>query len=105
MKIKFSHHYPKIWMQKRAELIAVRILDAQAVSINQDLKEYDTMWAEPDGDMGYYPLPQEGKLIQLIFLGNSEIPFCTLRRYTPEKYEYYKNCVHNVFDLLFEVEK
>lgn len=109
--LKFSHNYPKLWGQNKAELIAMRIIDAQAVAINKDLLEYDTKWEEWDGvtrdlygtpvwDEGYYPLPKDGKLIQLIFIGNKEIPFCTLRRYTPEKILYYRNLMNQVFDVV-----
>lgn len=124
--IKFSHHYPKIWNQKKAELIAVRILDAQAVQINKVLVEYDTrynnllVYARWDSELltklnyspemiglktGYYPLPEQGKLIQLIFVGDKDIPFCTLRRHTPKKYDYYKSCIHNIFDIVIEDTK
>ena len=116
-KINFSYNYPKLWGQKKAELIAIQIIDAQAVQINKDLLEYDTHWEDHTSYMkkhpelknimipidslyGYYILPKEGKLIQLIFLGDKNIPFCTLRKATKEKYEYYKNNLRNMFEIV-----
>ena len=93
-KIKFSHNYPKLWNQSNAVLVAIRTIDAQAVSINKDLIEYDTKHEE-----GYYELPKTGRLIQLIFVGNKEIPFCTLRSYTPEKYIFYQKTINECFNI------
>ena len=104
MQIKFSHNYPKLWHQKKAELLAVRIIDAQAVQINQDLIEYDTGFETVDDFMDiqkdYYQLPKQGKLIQLIFIGDKDIPFCTLRRHTEQKYQYYFSCIGEVFEVV-----
>jgi len=106
MKINFSHDYPKLWKQKKAELLAVRVIDAQAVAINKDLIEYDTKYILPDyspdftGGVCYYPLPKTGKLIQLIFVGDKDIPFCTLRRYIPTKYDYYKKGIGKIFEII-----
>jgi hypothetical protein len=109
-QIRFSHNYPKLWGQTKAELLAVRMIDAQAVAINKDLIEYDTKYIfnerydhhgeVQDYDEAYYELPKEGKLIQLIFIGNKQIPFCTLRRYTKEKYEYYQHNIGEIFDVV-----
>jgi hypothetical protein len=113
MQIKFSHNYPKIWGQKRAQLITVRLLDCQGVAINKVLLEYDTYWnnewgcawlqeLELERPDGYYELPKTGKLIQLVFLGDRDIPFCTLRRFTPEKFEYYRNLARQVFEVIID---
>ena len=103
--IKFSHTYLKLWEQKKGELIAVRILDARSVAVNKALLDYDTMYFDDLGNPEYYELSKEGKLIQLIFIGNFEIPFCTLRRYTKEKFEYYQNNIGEVFNIVIEEEK
>ena len=88
--IRFSHKYPKLWGQSTAELMRVNLL----ADINPTLLEYDTNWA--DGE--YYELPK-GKVIQLIFLGDLGIPFCTIRRYTDEKWKYYCGCVGDTFKI------
>lgn len=93
LKIKFSHDYPKLWGQKWAQLLAVRIIDA--ASVGPDLVDYDTITSNGE----YYELPKTGKLIQLVFLGDKGIPFCTLRRYTPEKLHYYVNAVSKGFNI------
>lgn len=92
-RIVFSKEYPKLWNQTEAVLIEVRILDAEMVAYNKDLIEYDTR--SKDGT--YYELPKKGQLLQLIFIGNRDIPFCTLRRATPEKESVYQNSIGHEF--------
>jgi hypothetical protein len=101
-KIKFSHHYPKLWKQTKAILIDIRILDAGLVQTNLELLHYDTVYHDEDY-WGYYDLSSEGDLIQLIFIGNYDIPFCTLRRHTKQKYDYYRNLLGQEFEI--EVKK
>ena len=71
--IKFSGDYPKLHGQTSAELIAVR-----DIRIDRDtpaeLLTYDT--TKSDGSR--YEL-KTGKYLQLIFVGNLGIPFCTIR--------------------------
>lgn len=105
--VKFSHEYLKLWYQKKGELLAVRIIDAQAVAKNKDLIEYDTKYYKEnptvaDSPFGYYPLPKTGKLIQLVFIGDKDIPFCTLRRHTEEKYKYYNSLIGKIIDVVME---
>jgi len=112
--IKFSHDYPKLWGQDTAELLAVRIIDSKDVS--EQLREYDTYWFEYppslnfrpwsyvggllnfDLNRGHYDLPK-GKLIQLIFIGNEGVPFCTIRRQTPQKEDYYRKSIGEIFEV------
>ena len=68
--------------------------------INDDLKEYDTLW-DNNGDLGYYKLPK-GLKLQLIFIGNKNIPFCTIRRQTPQKETYYRNLIGELFDVVIK---
>jgi hypothetical protein len=118
-EIKFSHKYPKMWNQIEgpATLLAIRILDAKDVQQNKDLIEYDTYWNDswdnnwcefeidiPHID-GYYPLPTSGKLIQLIFIGCKDIPFCTLRRHTEEKEKYYAGEIGKQFKVVLVDEE
>lgn len=94
MRIKFSSDYPKLWGQKTAELLQVRLL----ADINPDLIEYDTKNSQGE----YYQLP-DTPIIQLIFVGDKNIPFCTLRRYYEAKWEYYTDAVGERFKI--EVSK
>lgn len=88
--IKFSHNYPKLWGQKSAVLLRVCLLS----TVNPILREYDTKFAEGC----YYELPK-GKVIQLIFLGDNGIPFCTIRRFTDDKWGYYTHEIGRNFTI------
>lgn len=92
VEIKFSHEYPKLWGQKTAILLNVKIIDSN--SITEQLKEYDTKFAEGQ----FYPLP-EGRLIHLTFLGDKNIPFSSIRSFYPQKFDYYSSNVGKQFDL------
>jgi hypothetical protein len=94
--IKFSNDHPKLWGQKKGELLAVRRCFAGVVHKNKDLLEYDTKNCKGE----YYQLPKHNYLIQLIFLGDKQIPFCTLRRFDRQKYDFYQNNVGEIFDIL-----
>ncbi len=108
-QIKFSHEYPKLWNQKRAELIAVRMI-GKSKNFHKDLIEYDTKFRcnirldhhgnEQDWDEDYYKLQEGVDFIQLVFIGGKLIPFCTIRRYTKEKYEYYQNMIGEEFEVV-----
>ena len=74
--IKFSHEYPKLHGQTSAELLAVRPIKIDAHT-PKELLDYDTTY-----EGGRYPL-KSGDYIQLIFLGNLRIPFCTIRSAYP----------------------
>lgn len=44
-----------------------------------------------------------GKYLQLVFIGNYGIPFCTCRSAWPKsKVVYYKSCIGKNFDILIE---
>ena len=112
--IKFSHEYPKLHGQTSAELLAVK-----PIRIDRDtpdeLLEYDTTYYERLGyDKTYYAsfdlsdvptkkrfqLPT-GDYIQLIFLGNLRIPFCTIRKaWPPSKVEYYTAAIGETFAIV-----
>ena len=108
-KIGFSHHYPKLHGQTSAELLAVRPIRIDK-NTPKELLEYDTTYyvtrelSEVGLGLGtvkeYFPLPT-GDYIQLIFLGNLRIPFCTIRRaYPPSKVEYYKSKIGEQFEVM-----
>ncbi|MCJ7816343.1 MAG: hypothetical protein MUP55_00665, partial [Candidatus Aenigmarchaeota archaeon] len=74
----------------------------EEVQKNQALLQYDTYWEESSGAHGYYELPKKDKLLHLIFVGEKEIPFCTLRRHTPEKEKYYKELIGHNFRVVIK---
>lgn len=95
-QIKFSHKYPKLHKQNKATLLDVRIVSY--FSLSEDLIDYDTHWIE-NRDEGWYPLPHTN-LIHLTFLGESLIPFCTIRRHTVQKFAYYKSKIGDEFEVV-----
>lgn len=99
--IKFSHQYPKLHGQTSATLLAVRELSFPQ-DRNADLVEYDTTYPSTHG-VDYYPLP-DGPYLQLIFVGNKHIPFCTIRSkwggFRKNKKEYYESCIGKTFSII-----
>ena len=103
-QIKFSKIYPELWGQTTAELLAVKDITIDE-NTNKDLIEYDTKSA----DGSYYEL-KKGKYIQLVFLGNKNIPFCTIRskygasgqflRDMVDKTSYYKSKIGETFNIV-----
>ena len=72
MEIKFSSNYDKLWNQTSAELLSIKIINAEDVQLNKDLLEYGNL-CKDDKKLGIeakdkYQLPKTGKLIQLVFL-------------------------------------
>ena len=100
MIIKFSSDYPKLHGQTTAELLAVKPIRIDK-DTPKELLEYDTK--KVDGT--YYKL-RTGDYIQLIFLGNLGIPFCTIRskrnRFAEDKEIYYKQFVGKFFEIIKE---
>ena len=84
-KIKFSHYYgklhqvPLITQAKLLETIQVRLEDLSPAFL-----AYDT-------DNGKYKLPVQGLYIMLIFEKKNSNIFTTIRRFTPQKYEYFSS--------------
>lgn len=94
MTIRFSHDYPKLHGQTSATLLAVRPLRIDK-DTPKELIEYDTRY-----DGGYFPL-RTGDYIQLVFIGNLHIPFCTIRPAWPSsKKEYYQRYIGRTFDIV-----
>jgi hypothetical protein len=106
--IKFTHDYPKLWGQKQGRLILVKIIKKKELKENLALIEYDTYWC--DGGFkhkwnlfdeskisGYFSFPDSEHFIQLVFLGDKGIPFCTLRSFNEEKYKFYGSEIGNIF--------
>lgn len=109
LTIRFSHDYPKLHGQTSARLLAVLPLTIDAHT-PAELLEYDTtyyvkpfnsdtsIYAEKE----HYPL-KHGKYLQLVFIGNLRIPFCTIRAaYPPSKVQYYLSSVGQDFSIQVE---
>lgn len=92
--IKFSSDYPKLHGQTSAELLAVRPLRIDR-NTPPELLAYDTTKA--DGTR--FEL-KTGNYLQLIFIGNLRIPFCTIRAaYPPQKVQYYTGSIGEMFEI------
>lgn len=96
--LKFSHDYDKLpmqWEGQKAQLLFVRPILLQ----NQlpALLDYDTSIR---GD-GKYKLPKTGGYILLVFeLLETGAIFTTIRRFTYEKYEFYRKNLDRSFTLV-----
>lgn len=108
-RIKFSHDYPKLHGQITAELLAVRPIRIDR-NTPDELLEYDTTYYEKPfkdetslyAEKRRFPLPT-GDYIQLVFLGNLRIPFCTIRKaWPPQKVDYYKAAIGHDFVIHIE---
>lgn len=94
LEIKFRKNYPKLWNQTSAILIDINFRNRKF--LHKDFIEYDTK----SDDGTYYNL-SSGMLIQLVFIGNKGIPFCTIRRWTPGKANYYAEQLGKDFEIKY----
>lgn len=108
-QIKFSHTYLKMSYvgingNSKAELLQALAVDDKDLS--DAFIRYDTEFADIPSisgkitgyQRGCYELPK-GKLILLIFK-NSHGIFTTIRRWTPEKWKYYKGNEGSEFEVV-----
>lgn len=99
--INFSFEYTKLYYQETALLVAVYKTTKQRLS--KLFLSYDTCY-HADNAVKFYDLP-ETELIFLIFLGDQNIPFTTVRRYTDKKWNYYKSSIGQIFELKRGLDK
>lgn len=95
--IKFIEEYPKLHGQKSAQLIHVRYLP-KGEFIHPDFVEYDCR--KKSGEMYQLPIVNgftTEPMLQLVFLGNKIIPFCTMRRWEEKKSTYYQGMLDKEF--------
>lgn len=99
-EIKFNDNYPKLHGQQTATLVAVTRIKIDTEK-DKELLEYDTKKSD-----GTYSEIKNGLYMQLIFLGNKAIPFCTLRSALPaHKVEQYKAQIGRPFKIVIEEQK
>ena len=91
MDIKFTQRFTKLHDQKFARLLMV--VDSKFENLTEGFLAYDTD--------GRYPMPKEGNCLILIFMGNDNFLFTTVRDCrTPEKIQYYKSHVGRIFNII-----
>lgn len=99
--IKFAKQFLKLHGQTSAELIAVKILDTALMQPTdfEEMYEYD---CKAD-DGSYYPLNKDKTYTQLVFIGNKNIPFTTLRN--KDKYMDYIDMIGHTFNIEVENDR
>lgn len=93
--IEFNKEYTKLFYQTEGVLIA--LFKTKLDKLSPMMLSWDTEYNE-NGMRKHYHV-KGPDLIFLVFLGNFNIPFTTLRSYTPKKFEYYKNAMRERFEL------
>lgn len=62
--------------------------------------DYDTLYFDSENKQNYYQLP-EGKILVLLFGDIGNTSFTTIRRWTPEKEQYYRSHIGEMFKVEF----
>ena len=107
-KIKFSHHYWKLKEVKNGD--KAWLLEADKINlefITPTLREYDTLYFDKEDEKKYYPLPDKGDYLLLLFvIANKQTPtlFTTIRRWTPRKSLYYYSKKGTMFQVEIKEE-
>lgn len=94
-KIVFDYELCKLWGQTSAVLVAVRRIWLE--NVPAVFVEYDCRMAT--GEL--YRL-EGGECLQLVFVGNYGIPFCTVRRNEEGKELFYKSLLNRQFDIVIK---
>jgi len=101
-KIKFSHKYTKLADHFNDTIKTARLLGVFTIY----LQEQHAAFLNYDTDNGTYGLPTSGEYMILLFQ-KPDTPgvtgknlFTTLRRYTPQKMNYYMGEVGEIFDIV-----
>lgn len=97
-KINFNHSYEKLNVcGDKAWLL--QILRIHYNELSKDMKMYDTKWYGIN-TVGYYTIPKTD-LILLIFQSiDTHSIFTTIRRWTPNKFKYYKSKEGEIFEIV-----
>ena len=105
--IRFSHFYSKLnhacedvaVPPKTAMLLEVFLVDSR--DLHKRFIEYDTSYFDKkEQTWKHYKLPT-GRVLVLLFK-SVDLLFTTIRRYTPRKYDYYRNCRGELFNIVVE---
>jgi len=100
--IKFSEVYEKFPDTNISQAILLEVLRVKSEDLHPRFIEYDTIYFDKlANNWAYYKLPK-GEVLILILKSASchaEELWTTIRRYTPQKYEYYKNLRGETFKI------
>ena len=92
-KIKFSHRYDKL-LEMASTPTLIQVLKIHYNDLSEYMLRYDATISDSDE---MYPVPK-CELILLIFQSSKNMIFTTIRRYTPEKFRYYKDAEGEIFE-------
>lgn len=107
-KISFAHNFIKLDEQKTAELVRVKIisrteLDEETVIANTQYYENHEV---PNSDTPIRGIKcshiPNGSLLLLVFLGDRNIPFTTLRQFKDATWKRYKSMLNHIFEIVVE---
>lgn len=111
-KIVFNHNFIKLHEQKTAELVRIKI--CSRTELSEDMVKQDTAYVvdhvvpagQPNAgkiltEVNYYHLPN-GSLLLLVFLGDNNIPFTTLRQFKDASKLKYKKQLNHIFDIVIK---
>lgn len=92
--IKFTHTYAKLTDLNGRTITYAKLLDV----IPRKIEDVSAELIEWDTDHGTYQLPKKGEYLMLVFQkpGKRDL-FCTFRRSTPGKEDYYRKCLGEIF--------
>ncbi len=104
-KIKFSHIYekmPNYTDSPPRSAILLEVVKINSEELHQRFVEYDTIYFDKEeNNWCHYKLPKGEVLILILkseFDGLIDL-WTTIRRFTPQKYEYYKNLRGEEFEI------
>ena len=100
--IKFSHGYHKLPIgifERGSKSRLLQVLKVNFKDLSPAFVGYDTIYGTRQTGIEKYPLP-EGELILLILQDEAFLQiYTTIRRYTPEKWTYYKSQEGELFNI------
>ena len=105
-KIKFSHQYDKMLNNEYTEIptkaILMEVLLTKSEELHPRFVEYDTSFYSDDlKNCGYYKIPKGLCLVLILKTEgvDKDMIWTTIRRHTPQKYEYYKKSRGEEFEI------
>ena len=94
--VMFNHDYTKLRGQRSGKLIHAELVKIDK-TFSKEALEYDTD--------GLYEFKMGEYYIQLVFLGDKDIPFTTYRSETPENRDKYFNHIGEMFDFVVHIKE
>lgn len=107
LKIKFSEEYSKMLNNRYGETprkaVLLETFIAETEQLHPRFIEYDTSYFDKkENNWAHYKLPK-GKVIVLLLrteFAGEVMMWTTIRRYTPQKFEYYKKNRMEEFEIV-----